>query len=1048
MAVNDNMIELIAKLDEDKSVKQIVDTDIPIIRDRINASQALQIKCTIDKDSINDIKNQLKDIKINVGANIQPTTIHSNPVTESEVKINATSVKEQIAELKQTLNANLSGGTKEVMDGLTSQIKEGSTVWTNWLRGANDKVKSFSISVREATGELTKYNYAINKYGNAKFLGSSGTDKGIEKVQKEIDSFVKQLSAMKRNVGSFTGIYTDIGEGADKTRITFDTLEKSIEDLKNGKKSIADVRGEIVALQGAVDSVNSTLGHAQGKGFNKFENAETDARNFDNTIKKIETDLNGLNKADGNVKELSKRLKAVKTEALDLADVSEKTQEWAYSYDKVSIELKDIQSEIKIIKQLEKQDKSSAAQRTLSDLKAIEESYKAVEKYTKILKSPTASKEEKNSASAYVLNYNKRIEATKNALATERLLTKEVRTRIKEIEKEHTEVMNGINAKAKGIAAQEEENKRTQKRSELLSKIESSLKSINQYEQKKVGAGDNASEVHTDEIEHLTQIVKLSKEELANRKLLNSEAKQRISDAERELELKRKERSATALDKSNQDALKQGEIYESLRNRIASASAAMVDYANKNRKVVSSNKLMSDGVTTFAQKWQELTRRLNSEEVRNSPEAFKHLNEELKTFKKEADANNLTISNFFRNMRVQLSQVLMQWISLQGAIRIVRSMVNEVTSLNSAMINIQRVTTATDKEYSQFLDNANSKARELRTTTSSLVEQSYQWAKLGYDMKDSLELAQASTIYSKVADVDQEQSLSNLVTTLKAYNIEAKDTIKIVDMLDKLNNEYAVSAAGLGDGLERSASAMAMTGNSLEQTLALLTGTGEITQNLENTGQALRIISLRLQNMKGELEELGEPVDDLMEVSKVQTQILNLTKNQVNIFDQGTEQFRSTYDIMKDISEVWDTLSSTNRASLTEILFGKNRANVGLAMIQAFQSGQIEAAYEDAQNSAETATKEYERMMEGIESHFAALKGQFQELANTIIHSDFINNTVQLATTILKLLTLIADKLGTFPMLIAGVTTALNIKSGKGRPKPNMPIYAPLQFCA
>ena len=151
---------------------------------------------------------------------------------------------------------------------------------------------------------------------------------------------------------------------------------------------------------------------------------------------------------------------------------------------------------------------------------------------------------------------------------------------------------------------------------------------------------------------------------------------------------------------------------------------------------------------------------------------------------------------------------------------------------------------------------------------------------------------------------------------------------------------------------------------------------------------------------------------------------------------------------MKDISEVWDTLSSTDRASLTEILFGKNRANVGLAMIQAFQSGQIEAAYEDAQNSAETATKEYERMMEGIESHLAALKGQFQELANTVIRSDFINNTVQLATTILKLLTLIADKLGTFPMLIAGVTTALNIKSGKGRPKPNMPIYAPLQFCA
>lgn len=832
MAVNDNIIELIAKLDEDKSVEQIVDTDIPAIRDRINNSKALQIKCTIDKDSINEIKNQLKDIKINVGASIQPVAIQSNSITESEVKINATSVKEQIAELKQTLNANLSGGTKEVMEGLTSQIKEGSTVWTNWLRGADNKVKSFSISVREATGELTKYNYAINEYGNAKFLGSSGTDKGIEKVQKEIDSFVKQLSSMKRNVGSFTGIYTEIGEGADKTRITFNTLEKSIEDLKNGKKSIADVRGEIIALQGAVDSVNSTLGHAQGKGFNKFENAETDARNFDNTIKKIETDLNGLNKADGNVKELSKRLKAVRTEALDLANVSEKTQEWAYSYDKVSIELKDIQSEIKIIKQLEKQDKSSAAQRTLSDLKAIEESYKAVEKYTKVLKSPTVSKEEKNSASAYVLNYNKRIEATKNALATEGLLTKEVRARIKEIEKEHTEVMNGINAKAKGIAAQEEENKRIQKRSELLSKIESALKNINQYEQKKVGAGDNASEVYTDEIEHLAQIVELSKEELANRKLLNSEAKQRISDAERELELKRKERSATALDKSNQDVLKQADTYESLRNRIASTSAAMVDYANKNRKAVSSNKLMSDGITTFAQKWQELTERLNSEEVRNSPEAFKHLNEEIKTFKKEVDANNLTTSAFFRNMRIQLSQVLMQWISLQGAIRITRSLMDEVVNLDNAMVELRKVTEASDEEFEAFQKSAASTAKTLGASVSDVINATSVFSRAGFSLPEAEELGRVATLYKNVGDgITIDSAAESIISIMKAFNLEAKDSERIIDRINKVSNTFAVDSGGLGEALKRVSSAMASANNTLDETIALTTVANEIVQD-------------------------------------------------------------------------------------------------------------------------------------------------------------------------------------------------------------------------
>ena len=40
--------------------------------------------------------------------------------------------------------------------------------------------------------------------------------------------------------------------------------------------------------------------------------------------------------------------------------------------------------------------------------------------------------------------------------------------------------------------------------------------------------------------------------------------------------------------------------------------------------------------------------------------------------------------------------------------------------------------------------------------------------------------------------------------------------------------------------------------------------------------------------MKGKLEELGETVDENVEsISKMQTHILNLTKGEVNIFDEN-----------------------------------------------------------------------------------------------------------------------------------------------------------------
>ena len=186
---------------------------------------------------------------------------------------------------------------------------------------------------------------------------------------------------------------------------------------------------------------------------------------------------------------------------------------------------------------------------------------------------------------------------------------------------------------------------------------------------------------------------------------------------------------------------------------------------------------------------------------------------------------------------------------------------------------------------------------------------------------------------------------------MKAFNITASEAITIIDPLNKLSNEFAVTAAGLGQGLTRAASTMASSGTDLEHTIALLTGISEITQSPEEAGNFLKVAVARIQGMKGTLEELGEEVDDSVDsISKVQTQILNLTKGKVNIFDDSGE-FRDYYEIMKDIASVVDDLTSTDRASLYEILFGKNRMNQGAAMIQAFQSGQIDSALKAALSS-------------------------------------------------------------------------------------------------
>ena len=108
----------------------------------------------------------------------------------------------------------------------------------------------------------------------------------------------------------------------------------------------------------------------------------------------------------------------------------------------------------------------------------------------------------------------------------------------------------------------------------------------------------------------------------------------------------------------------------------------------------------------------------------------------------------------------------------------------------------------------------------------------------------------------------------------------------------------------------------------------MITGIIEVTQDPEQAGSTLKILSLRLRGMKGQLEELGEETDENVEnISKMQGQILKMTGGKVNIFD-GAGEFRSTYEIMKDISEVWDDLNSTAQADLLETIAGKMLARI------------------------------------------------------------------------------------------------------------------------
>lgn len=95
----------------------------------------------------------------------------------------------------------------------------------------------------------------------------------------------------------------------------------------------------------------------------------------------------------------------------------------------------------------------------------------------------------------------------------------------------------------------------------------------------------------------------------------------------------------------------------------------------------------------------------------------------------------------------------------------------------------------------------------------------------------------------------------------------------------------------------RSASALAAAGNSLDESIALVTAANNVVQDPEKVGTTMKTVSMYLRAAKTEAEEAGESTEGMAEsVSKLRKEILALTSGRVDIqLDENT--FKSTYQI-------------------------------------------------------------------------------------------------------------------------------------------------------
>ena len=416
---------------------------------------------------------------------------------------------------------------------------------------------------------------------------------------------------------------------------------------------------------------------------------------------------------------------------------------------------------------------------------------------------------------------------------------------------------------------------------------------------------------------------------------------------------------------------------------------------------------------------------VSAEQFENSFRSIKSTVTESSAAIRAAGENTQTLGDRFGGLATKFASWLSITQVIMTAVRTAKQMVSAAVEVESAMAQIKIVTGASDSQMEAFLTKSIALAKELGQSLTDVASSIETFARLGYNMSDSSNLAKYANIMANVGNTDVDTATTGITSIIKGYELDANDAEHVSDVLVKVGQEYAISAEELMAAFQRGGAALHASGTDFEKSAALFAATNASLQNAETTGTMWKTVSARIRGATTELEEMGEETDGLAQgLSKYREEIKALSGVDI-MKDENT--YKDMYDIFVQLAEVWDNMEDVSQSRVAEILGGTRNTSGIMSTITNIKDAI--GAYSSAMDSAGTATEANNIYMDTTKAKVGELKAAFQELSSDFISSNFTKGAVEGLKGIVEAIDKIVETVGSLGTILAGLGLAKVIKN-------------------
>lgn len=477
-------------------------------------------------------------------------------------------------------------------------------------------------------------------------------------------------------------------------------------------------------------------------------------------------------------------------------------------------------------------------------------------------------------------------------------------------------------------------------------------------------------------------------------------------------------------EKIRNEIAKTAKGYQTLETNGSKLSIKQQSWINALDSVDKATQEYNNTVSTLNQQLLNLTGQRSQaveDALNKQRNGFEQVSQSVKNGNTVLQQNNNTLIESVRSMvsfETQAQSVassLTRIFSVTGAItafrKIVRDAFNDVKELDEAMTSIAVVTDFSISDLWRQVDEYSKLAQEKGVELKGVYDVQKLYYQQGRSAEDVKILTDNTLEFARIAEMDYAAATDAMTVAINAFNLKAKESIKITDIYSNLAAKAAVDQSELANAMSKVASMAASVGMSLETTSTFLTQIIETTREApETAGTALKTVLARFGEVK-KLIDTGKSTGTTDEGEEVDVNKIDTALKTVGVRLTDTNgQMRALDKVILELAEKWNSLDSMTQRYLATMAAGSRQQSRFLALMS--NSERLTELLGEAYNSAGAGAAQFAKTQESLQSKINNLKTAWTQFTTSVLDSDLLKGAVDTLTLLLNTVNALTDALG------------------------------------